>query len=364
MHIVPHGGSATTCWRTPSGIGARRLLASRGLRRWCGGVVAAWLRDPRMNATLSRGRRAGLATAGRPHAAARASTSSSARRTCSGPGKPLRQPARGAPAAFDDPVGAAGHRQDHAGAADRRRRATREFIGAVGGDGRRQGRARGGRAGPGMRRAEQSPTVLFLDEVHRFNKAQQDAFLPFVEDGTLMLHRRDHREPVVRAQQRAAVAGAGLRAASRSAPRTCASVLRAGAGDAERGLGRAAACDSATRRCMRIARGRRRRCAPRAEPARARGRARARRRETARSSTRIAVRRSSPAAGGASTAGRALLRPDLGPAQGGARLGSGRGAVLAGAHARWRLRSALHRAARRAHGGRGHRPRRSAGAAR
>jgi putative ATPase len=29
-------------------------------------------------------------------------------------------------------------------------------------------------------------TVLFLDEVHRFNKAQQDAFLPWVEDGTLV----------------------------------------------------------------------------------------------------------------------------------------------------------------------------------
>ena len=28
------------------------------------------------------------------------------------------------------------------------------------------------------------PTVLFVDEVHRFNKAQQDAFLPYVEDGT------------------------------------------------------------------------------------------------------------------------------------------------------------------------------------
>ena len=28
-------------------------------------------------------------------------------------------------------------------------------------------------------------TILFLDEVHRFNKAQQDAFLPHVEDGTL-----------------------------------------------------------------------------------------------------------------------------------------------------------------------------------
>lgn len=29
-------------------------------------------------------------------------------------------------------------------------------------------------------------TVLFVDEVHRFNKSQQDAFLPFVEDGTLI----------------------------------------------------------------------------------------------------------------------------------------------------------------------------------
>ena len=29
-------------------------------------------------------------------------------------------------------------------------------------------------------------TLLFVDEVHRFNKAQQDAFLPFVEDGTLL----------------------------------------------------------------------------------------------------------------------------------------------------------------------------------
>tara|TARA_R110002073_G_scaffold16872_5_gene64296 strand:- start:154 stop:1503 length:1350 start_codon:yes stop_codon:yes gene_type:complete len=29
-------------------------------------------------------------------------------------------------------------------------------------------------------------TLLFVDEVHRFNKAQQDAFLPFVEDGTVV----------------------------------------------------------------------------------------------------------------------------------------------------------------------------------
>jgi putative ATPase len=33
--------------------------------------------------------------------------------------------------------------------------------------------------------AQGRATVLFLDEVHRFNKAQQDTFLPYVEDGTL-----------------------------------------------------------------------------------------------------------------------------------------------------------------------------------
>lgn len=36
-----------------------------------------------------------------------------------------------------------------------------------------------------VRRGEGRPTILFVDEVHRFNKAQQDAFLPHVEDGTV-----------------------------------------------------------------------------------------------------------------------------------------------------------------------------------
>jgi putative ATPase len=36
-----------------------------------------------------------------------------------------------------------------------------------------------------LRRQSGRQTVLFLDEVHRFNKSQQDAFLPYVEDGTL-----------------------------------------------------------------------------------------------------------------------------------------------------------------------------------
>jgi putative ATPase len=37
------------------------------------------------------------------------------------------------------------------------------------------------------RRLHQQKTILFIDEIHRFNKAQQDAVLPFVEDGTVTL---------------------------------------------------------------------------------------------------------------------------------------------------------------------------------
>lgn len=38
-----------------------------------------------------------------------------------------------------------------------------------------------------MQQAFKQRTVLFIDEIHRFNKAQQDALLPFVENGTIIL---------------------------------------------------------------------------------------------------------------------------------------------------------------------------------
>jgi putative ATPase len=38
-----------------------------------------------------------------------------------------------------------------------------------------------------LRRSEGRRTVLFVDEIHRFNRAQQDAFLPFVEAGDIVL---------------------------------------------------------------------------------------------------------------------------------------------------------------------------------
>lgn len=37
------------------------------------------------------------------------------------------------------------------------------------------------------REETQQATILFIDEVHRFNKSQQDVFLPYVEDGTFIL---------------------------------------------------------------------------------------------------------------------------------------------------------------------------------
>ncbi|TDT75421.1 putative ATPase [Litoreibacter halocynthiae] len=38
-----------------------------------------------------------------------------------------------------------------------------------------------------MRRDNGKGTLLFVDEIHRFNKAQQDGFLPYMEDGTILL---------------------------------------------------------------------------------------------------------------------------------------------------------------------------------
>ena len=38
-----------------------------------------------------------------------------------------------------------------------------------------------------MRRGDGISTLLFVDEIHRFNRAQQDSFLPYVEDGTVIL---------------------------------------------------------------------------------------------------------------------------------------------------------------------------------
>ena len=86
-------------------------------------------------------------------------------------------------------------------------------------------------------------TILFLDEIHRFNKAQQDALLPAVEEGPDHADRRDDREPLLRGQLGAALALPGLRARAarrgrarrRSSARGARELGRRGAGRARRG---------------------------------------------------------------------------------------------------------------------------------
>jgi len=80
------------------------------------------------------------------------------------------------------------------------------------------------------------PLLLFVDEIHRFNKAQQDAFLPHVEDGTIVLLGATTENPSFE------VIGPLL---SRSrvlvlrelTPELIVAIMKRALGDAERGLG-------------------------------------------------------------------------------------------------------------------------------
>ena len=56
-------------------------------------------------------------------------------------------------------------------------------------------------------------TILFVDEVHRFNKSQQDAFLPFVEQGLVTFIGATTENPSFEVEQRVVVTGAGVCAA-------------------------------------------------------------------------------------------------------------------------------------------------------
>ena len=78
-------------------------------------------------------------------------------------------------------------------------------------------------------------TILFLDEIHRFNKAQQDTLLPAVEEGLRDAGRRDHREPVLRGELGAALALPRVRAAAARATSRCCELLRRALTD-ERGI--------------------------------------------------------------------------------------------------------------------------------
>lgn len=79
-------------------------------------------------------------------------------------------------------------------------------------------------------------TVLFLDEVHRFNKAQQDAFLPHLEDGTLVFIGATTENPSFELNK-ALLSRARVYVLQALAPAELMQVLERALTDAERGLG-------------------------------------------------------------------------------------------------------------------------------
>ena len=87
-------------------------------------------------------------------------------------------------------------------------------------------------------------TVLFLDEVHRFNKAQQDAFLPYVEDGTLTFVGATTENPSFELNN-ALLSRARVYVLKALSEDDLLEVLRRAIADEERGLGNRCTIDDA-----------------------------------------------------------------------------------------------------------------------
>ncbi len=87
-------------------------------------------------------------------------------------------------------------------------------------------------------RAEhQQATILFIDEVHRFNKSQQDVFLPFVENGTFILIGATTENPSFELNS-ALLSRARVYVLKRLTEEDLLQVLAFALNDTERGLGR------------------------------------------------------------------------------------------------------------------------------
>jgi putative ATPase len=85
-------------------------------------------------------------------------------------------------------------------------------------------------------KAQGRRTVLFLDEVHRFNKAQQDAFLPWVEDGTLTFIGATTENPSFELNS-ALLSRARVYMLKALSPDALVAILHQALEDSERGLG-------------------------------------------------------------------------------------------------------------------------------
>ena len=87
-----------------------------------------------------------------------------------------------------------------------------------------------------IREMESRLTILFIDEAHRFNKAQQDAFLPYVEDGTVIFIGATTENPSFELNS-ALLSRARTYVLKRIEPEDLRSIIDAALYDREHGLG-------------------------------------------------------------------------------------------------------------------------------
>jgi putative ATPase len=87
-----------------------------------------------------------------------------------------------------------------------------------------------------IREMESRLTILFIDEAHRFNKAQQDAFLPYVEDGTVIFIGATTENPSFELNS-ALLSRARTYVLKRLEPPELRSIIDAALDDREHGLG-------------------------------------------------------------------------------------------------------------------------------
>ena len=207
------------------------------------------------------------------------------------------------------------------------------------------------------RRASGQPTIFFLDEIHRFNKAQQDALLPAVEEGLVTLIGATTENPYFEVNS-ALLSRSQIYELRGLEPEQVRELLRRALADPERGLAEPPAVDADGARAARRA-GRRRR-AHRAGGARAGGRDGARLGRLDR--PRRGRGRAAAQGGHLRQAGRPPLRLHLGLDQVDARLRPRRLPLLPGGDARGRRGPALHRPADGDPRLRGHRQRGPEGA--
>lgn len=86
------------------------------------------------------------------------------------------------------------------------------------------------------RQAEGQGTILFVDEIHRFNRAQQDAFLPYVESGTITLVGATTENPSFEING-ALLSRSRVFVLEALSPDDLEELIRRALADAERGLG-------------------------------------------------------------------------------------------------------------------------------